>query len=1107
MYLDYSNIKTDLYGRPEVPELQLRTLAGDVIGILPYVSDLQFNIKFAELSEMEFEIPRMQDGKLTPFYDNVTGYKVIYTEHYGIYITMNPNISGDGLQEVKQVKAYSIEKELDIKKFFLEEGTFNFWNPVTPSDTVLGRVLEIASDWNVGYVSPSLIGRYRTFDSYNEYLLSFIYGSAPEKYRCAFVFDPYDRTINVYDIDEHQNTLPIYLDFDNLINELNLEEMSDELVTAMQPYGSDGLDIRDVNPTGNNWIYDLSYFIRNGDIHPDLANKWESYQLAIESQREYYTGLVALRASATARLLQEQAALVDLKNELQNLTNQQSALIQIIAEETDKTESQKQLDSLNIEISAKKNDIETKETSIKSINDELNDESSGYNAQILAVNKSLSASVYFSEEEYLAIKKYFIEQDFNDDTFIASTVDTAIGGTTVQMSSAQVSISGSDITRIKLQSPLDTTMYTISGGAFVINTDSSLSGDIIRGTIELRKDQSLVMSVYAGTMKSGDTTAPSGLITLTGKYSGLSDDTSGVVVQGETISYQGTKVSFSGSNMSNYMTTNVSEYQKYSVSTELFEFTKKTLSDVATPTYEFDIDTANFIFAHEFEPFKNKLELGSGVYIRMHDESIVNAAIIEISISFDETESLNLVFSNRFQRKDNVNTLKSMVESSYSSSRKFDASKFVYNQTSNKMSYVTEFMNSSFDAAKNSILAGSEYSVEINGAGIHVGGDSKHQLRIIDSMIAMTDDGWNSAKLAIGYFNSDEVGKYWGVNAEVIGGKLIIGNNLVLENATDDGIMQFKVDATGAYLNNSTFVLQKDNGGKILIDPKYGIMAGPSLSFKTDGTTITPGFIDEDGDIVYDDSKLPENSNFYLNINTGNAYFRGNVQATEGAIGGWKLVDDKLYCGSNNTYVALNSSATNDSLYAIWAGSESASSAKFYVRRDGTMYATGATFSGDIKTSTINGEVDFGSNGAISLGTAGQIENNKAKFYSAEIYGGLFYATGKGSTGTEAAYYIHSGTVNESNPSSNRVGFISYDTGGSGGEYEEKNRVIFKTIGMPLKIESGTNMSISAGNDGYIHVGSPLHVRNKLVLGSDSYGSGLPSNPTPGQVFFLLDES
>ena len=64
-------------------------------------------------------------------------------------------------------------------------------------------------------------------------------------------------------------------------------------------------------------------------------------------------------------------------------------------------------------------------------------------------------------------------------------------------------------------------------------------------------------------------------------------------------------------------------------------------------------------------------------------------------------------------------------------------------------------------------------------------------------MIAFTEDGWQSSKLAIGLFATEETGEYFGVNAEVIGGKLIVGNNMIIENENDQGVMQFKVDASG----------------------------------------------------------------------------------------------------------------------------------------------------------------------------------------------------------------------------------------------------------------------------------------------------------------------
>lgn len=267
-------------------------------------------------------------------------------------------------------------------------------------------------------------------------------------------------------------------------------------------------------------------------------------------------------------------------------------------------------------------------------------------------------------------------------------------------------------------------------------------------------------------------------------------------------------------------------------------------------------------------------------------------------------------------------------------------------------------MNSSLDASKNSILAANNQSVVINGAGINVGGNSKYQLRVVNSMIAMTDDNWTTSKLAIGLFASEEVGTYWGVNAEVVGGKLIVGNNLVIENKNDTGVMQFKVDSSGAWLNNSTFVLQKDDGGKIILDPSYGIMGGDTLLFSTSGTTVTPSFIDEDGSIIHDEYGMPQNSNFYLDINTGKAYFRGTVKAEAGMIGGFTIEDALLTSGGSAGHVALNGSQTNDySLYAMWVGSESPTSAPFWIKKNGDLYAKNGTFSGTLSSAKVSGNL------------------------------------------------------------------------------------------------------------------------------------------------------
>ena len=296
MYLDYSKLAFDKNGTPETPTLVLKTMHEETIGVIPGVYNLKLSVKFAEPSEMTFDVPAILDGEKNWIYDELVGYKVIYTEHYGIYVVMNPTTSADGISDVKHVQCYSLEKVLDTKKFFLEDGddgsTFKFFNQTNHNDpdTIIGRVLEVADGWHMGY-----------------------------------------------DADIELETLPIYLDFDNLVESLDIEEVTDELVTAIRPYGSDDVDIREVNPIGSNWIYDLSYFIANGDLPDVLAAKWEAWQRTVLNRQTYYKGLVALQASASSTLLATQAALADLKGELDTLTAQQSVTIQALAMETTST--------------------------------------------------------------------------------------------------------------------------------------------------------------------------------------------------------------------------------------------------------------------------------------------------------------------------------------------------------------------------------------------------------------------------------------------------------------------------------------------------------------------------------------------------------------------------------------------------------------------------------------------------------------------------------------------------------------------------------------------------------------------------------------------------
>lgn len=542
------------------------------------------------------------------------------------------------------------------------------------------------------------------------------------------------------------------------------------------------------------------------------------------------------------------------------------------------------------------------------------------------------------------------------------------------------------------------------------NLDDLLTSNatIVRGTMEVTPQNNVVLSMYLGTTLINGKTYENGTLTLTGILSSKIDsdiktgkDENGITeTKGTYMSFSLSKADVSKPNA--FLSVSTNEYKTISVARNLFDYGVESLAELATPTYEFSIDSTNFLFLSEFERFKDELELGKGIYLNIASEGVITPNVIGVGVDFTKESKLDLTFSNRYKKKNGFKTLESMIKKSYSSGRDFDASKYIIGKTVNQASNVSAFMDGNFESAKNAIIGAQDQSVVIDGAGISVTNTTEpdYQLRIVNGMIAMTKDGWKTSDVAIGYFNSssETSDKLGGVNAQLLAGKLIIGNNLVIENNNADGtVKQFKVDGSGAWLNNSTFILQKGDG-QILIDPETGIAAGKNvfdLNATKDG--VTASLYKEDSTSEYHDD-----IGFHLDVASGNAYFKGEVQANSGYVGGWKIENNKLTSGSGTTYVALNSSASDDALYAIWAGGDDPASAPFRVKRDGTLYAKGVeavdgSFSGTLESVFVSGNLaaksdiptdsyyskyygdSGGSNGGWLLGCGIDIGNGKFK--------------------------------------------------------------------------------------------------------------------------------
>ena len=159
----------------------------------------------------------------------------------------------------------------------------------------------------------------------------------------------------------------------------------------------------------------------------------------------------------------------------------------------------------------------------------------------------------------------------------------------------------------------------------------------------------------------------------------------------------------------------------------------------------------------------------------------------------------------------------------------------------------------------------------------------------------------------------------------------------------------------------------------------------------------------------------------------GNGDFTGNVTANSGFIGGFYIYNGRLV-GYGGKGVGISGDATD---WAFWAGSNTGGDAPFHVSHDGWVYASNATITGTITSSTIEGGTITGSTisgNTISGGTISGTTVSGSIFKSGTDYNphkqnitGLqmqddtIYTYGTKNNGIYAVTKISGGTINIGN--------------------------------------------------------------------------------------------
>lgn len=986
MTIDFSTISWD-----ERPTLLLKNLDGTIIAPLSYAHNIELKANYNEISELTWTLPRYVDGVETEAYKDVVGMRIVDLPGVGQFSIVNPKVtSKGGMLETKECKAYSLEYELQSKSTsYLIEGTYELYNPVAPKSTALGILLEDYPSWRVGSFDSDLVGKYRTFDNISSSLYETMKDSFEKAYQCVFSFDTYARTINVRAVTSIATTKQVYISHDNLAKQIEIEEDTENIFTALDVNGAEDVDIRSVNPMGTNVIYNLDYFMNTSYFSQSLIDKWNQWKTTYEDYRKPYYDLTVAKVLQESKLVTQNAAIIKLTNELNKFTELQSVYVEGAASGGDYSD----------ELAEIKQKIADKVTEISNKRDERNatqDVIDAAYAQQLAINRACSWDNFFTNEEIKLLDRYIKKDAIEETSFVYKeyasyvTPDTAKGA-----NSATFRIDGATVAGSHRED--GTKVYSITGGELTLNATSADTTtisfthcEVISASAEVTSDKKYVFTAYLRSGTQDETTFPRASLTIIGidctmtSDASTDDDIGGTYIEGATMS--------STSNTSDlYFTQNTTEYTKRSVEWDLYEFGQQQLDELAFPSYTFSVDSANFLALEDFELFKNNLELGEKIYLDL-DGQVLKPICIGVEMSFEDPSQFKLIFGDKYSLKDSAFELVDLLEESVSMGKAVAKNRRSYNSfiDSGASSEVRDFMNSALDAAKNMVLGGSNEETIMDGSGVRLrkynestGDYEPEQVWLKSNLIAFTTDNWSSVKQAFGHMKNGSDVDVWGLIADSIIGKLIAGTNLTIESEKKDGgVAVFKMDANGAVLYNSQFdvvneyeVEGTNNKGWIKLQSPLGIVAGvdspaaPLFGTDVSGNTCVytndGNLLDKIKNIDYSDAGTLPRASFWADM-YGNAFFKGNVYANSGVFNGTVYANAGKFTGE----IEATSGKFSGTIYASkLAGTLEADETEGGILKGIGLNVGNGNFvvnsSGDV---TMAGSIDL-SRGSISWGT------------------------------------------------------------------------------------------------------------------------------------------
>lgn len=321
---------------------------------------------------------------------------------------------------------------------------------------------------------------------------------------------------------------------------------------------------------------------------------------------------------------------------------------------------------------------------------------------------------------------------------------------------------------------------------------------------------------------------------------------------------------------SNYVSDGLTNAQMFDMARQFFEKANEELLESSEMQHIISTKLKNLLLIPKFNKVTQNFSVGNWIRVKV-DNKVYRLRLVSYAIDFDNLENITVEFSDvKLNGKDSETDIKSILDSASAIASSYDYTQRQAEKGSNIQNIYKNWVSKGLDTTNVKIMNGADgqdqswdsHGMLFREKNLLTDEYEDTQLKIINSTIAITDDNWKSTKTAVGKFmykdiNTGEYKVAYGINAETLIGKLILGEELGIYN--DNNSLSF--DKNGLLIKNS-------NNIAVSINPENAdIFKIYSVNGKTKDTIMS---VDAEG----------------------NSYFKGSIEALSGKIGNLKVGED-----------------------------------------------------------------------------------------------------------------------------------------------------------------------------------------------------------------------